>query len=242
MTQIVSLVEAFDSFISGCKADGTWDSLRASCVIAGWSNLSGALTPLRPAFDKGPTSVNFVNADYNSEFGLLGNGVDKYLNTNRDNTTDLRNNKHLSVYLTSGMSATSIEVALGSRGLAGILPSGTSLLYTNADNNMYYEVNTTSLTDTPVISGVGSLPGFIGATRSGSASFIARGNGTEILASQSSLAPVSGAYAVFARTPESPDRYSTCRLTFYSIGLSVDLGLLDRRTTILMSGIQNAIT
>jgi hypothetical protein len=56
MTQTLALVNAFDAFIKGCKTDGTWGAIKASCILAGWNNLDGALTPLVGA---APTNFNF---------------------------------------------------------------------------------------------------------------------------------------------------------------------------------------
>jgi len=47
----VSVANAVDAFISGAKDAGVWDSIRASCVLAGARTLAGALVPLR---DYGP--------------------------------------------------------------------------------------------------------------------------------------------------------------------------------------------
>ena len=54
MTQVKDLVDAYDAFITGCKADGTWSAIKTSCIMAGWDNLNGALVPL-----VGTASTNF---------------------------------------------------------------------------------------------------------------------------------------------------------------------------------------
>lgn len=43
----VSVANAVDAFISGAKDAGVWDSIRASCVLAGARTLAGALVPLK---------------------------------------------------------------------------------------------------------------------------------------------------------------------------------------------------
>jgi hypothetical protein len=48
---------AYDQFIRGCKSDGIWDAIKASCILAGARSLSGALVPLVGA---APTNNNFV--------------------------------------------------------------------------------------------------------------------------------------------------------------------------------------
>jgi len=83
--------KAINSFIVGCKSDNTWDAIKASCILAGARTLEGALIPLVGA---PPTNNNFIANDYNREIGLKGNGIDKYLNTNRQNNIDPQNSKH----------------------------------------------------------------------------------------------------------------------------------------------------
>jgi hypothetical protein len=35
-----------DQFVRGCKADGIWTAIKASCILSGARTLSGALVPL----------------------------------------------------------------------------------------------------------------------------------------------------------------------------------------------------
>jgi hypothetical protein len=37
---------AIDSFVKGCKNDGIWNAIKASCILAGARTLAGALVPL----------------------------------------------------------------------------------------------------------------------------------------------------------------------------------------------------
>jgi hypothetical protein len=81
---------AINSFVKGCKADGIWPAIKASCILAGARTLAGALVPL---VGTGPTNVGpFVSGDYDRKTGL-GNpsNTTKYLNSN---------------FLTSSLSAT----------------------------------------------------------------------------------------------------------------------------------------
>jgi hypothetical protein len=88
--------DAIDAFVVGCKADGIWAALKASCLLAGARTLSGALVPL---VGTAPTPVSFVSGDYNRTTGLLGNGTTKFINSNRSNEADPRNSKHLCVFM-----------------------------------------------------------------------------------------------------------------------------------------------
>jgi hypothetical protein len=36
---------AIDNFVLGCKADGIWTAIKASCILAGARTLNGALVP-----------------------------------------------------------------------------------------------------------------------------------------------------------------------------------------------------
>jgi hypothetical protein len=67
---------AYNNFILGCKSDGIWDAIKASCILAGARSLSGALVPLKGS---APTNNNFVSGDYVRTTGLVGDGTTKYL-------------------------------------------------------------------------------------------------------------------------------------------------------------------
>jgi hypothetical protein len=52
----VDVKTAINNFIVGCKADGIWTALKASCILSGARTLSGALVPL---VGTAPTNFNF---------------------------------------------------------------------------------------------------------------------------------------------------------------------------------------
>ena len=70
---------AINDFVIGCKNDGIWNAIKASCILSGARTLAGALIPL---VGTAPTNFNFVSGDYNRKTGLVGNGTNKYLNSN----------------------------------------------------------------------------------------------------------------------------------------------------------------
>jgi hypothetical protein len=76
---------AINNFVVDCKADGIWSAIKASCILAGARTLNGALVPLAGT---APTNFNFVSGDYNRKTGLVGDGISKYLNSNRANNAD----------------------------------------------------------------------------------------------------------------------------------------------------------
>ena len=93
--------QAINNFVMGCKQDGTWTAIKRSCILAGARTLNGALVPF---IGTAPTNYNFVSGDYNRKTGLVGNGSNKYLDTNykiSDRTSGL--NLHLGLSATSNL-------------------------------------------------------------------------------------------------------------------------------------------
>jgi hypothetical protein len=84
---------AINSFVKGCKADGIWPAIKASCILAGARTLTGALIPL---VGSAPTNNGFIGigTDYVRKTGLVGNGSTKYLDSNRANNADPQNSNH----------------------------------------------------------------------------------------------------------------------------------------------------
>lgn len=106
--------KAINDFVIGCKQDGIWDAIKASCILAGARTLAGALVPL---VGTAPTNYNFVAGDYNRKTGLKGNATTKYLNSNRDNAADPQNSSSRCVFVTTALTSGSL---MGSEaGLAG---------------------------------------------------------------------------------------------------------------------------
>lgn len=96
-----SVKSAINTFVIGCKADGIWNAIVASCIMAGARTVAGAIVPLR---GNAPTNNNFVSGDYSRKLGLLGNDSNKYLATgynNNDETSFPRNDSHISCYVSA---------------------------------------------------------------------------------------------------------------------------------------------
>jgi hypothetical protein len=225
----VAVKDAINAFVVGCKADVIWTAIKACCILAGARTLAGALVPLvGPA----PTNFNFTGARYNRKTGLLGDGATTYLSSNRNNIADPQNNRHVCVYATQKMSS---FVNKGLIGSAGGTPASTRVLVTTADNvnfNLSDAVNfifTNSYT-------VGT--GLFGASRNNSSIYTARGANTNVLVNNSSGVPGSSVITVFSTGAAF---LSDPRLSFYSIGESLDLALLDARITGLMNALAAAI-
>ena len=230
MTQTLALVNAFDAFIKGCKTDGTWSSIKASCILAGWNGLNGALTPLAGS---APTNINFVSGDYDRETGLVGDGSTKYLDSNRNNNADPQNSQHLSVFISvqSTGAANCNFIAAGD-----FLTAGSSSLQTVSSNaNMFARSrNSSGATYTAKVTG------FFGKSRSTSASFSYRFSSATATTSSTSQTPTNDNVFVFRGNAATP-AHSNARLAFYSIGESLDLALLDARVDRLIAEMAFAI-
>jgi hypothetical protein len=207
---------AVNNFIVGCKSDGIWNAIKASCILAGARTLAGALVPL---VGTAPTNFNFVAEDYNRKTGLKGNGSTKYLDSNRNSNVDPQDSVHLSVYVTDiatvrhaiGVAQTCLySGGIRARTSAFIPPSWTT--------------------------------GFAGVNRSISTSFSFRQASANTTLAAASLSSGSLNYAVFAQgSIGTPTIFGDLRTAFYSIGESLDLALLDARVTTLIQAIDAAI-
>jgi hypothetical protein len=229
----VGVQDAINAFVVGCKADGIWTPIKASCILAGARTLSGALVPLVGA---APTNVGpFASGDYNRETGLVGDGSTKYLDSNASaSTASPQDDLHLALYLN----------AKGSNGriLAGARtsdsPLNTTQININSAGNLvgFVQGGATSTAINP------STPVFTGISRSSSSAFSRRVNGSTTSTSSTSAAPSNFDYAVFALNNQNTIvAFSDARLAFYSIGESLDLALLDTRVTTLINAIAAAI-
>jgi hypothetical protein len=234
MSQISNLVTAYDRFITGCKADGIWDAIKACCIMSGWDGLNGALTPLKgPA----PTNFNFINDDYDRKTGLLGDGSTKYLNSNRNDSADPQNNHHLACNVTKLQTAGTFAVYIGTRtsttsqstiGRSGIAPD--NLVTSSRTGGSTFVGTNLSIT-----------AGFFGLSRNGSSNFIARGSGSNEIIVASSTSSLDKSMHVFQRNADDTNATTDARLSFYSIGEALDLALLDTRVSTLMNDINFAM-
>lgn len=228
---------AIDNFVLGCKADGTWNAIKACCILAGARTLAGCLVPLVGA---APTNFNFVSGDYDRKAGLLGNRASlKYLDTNRNNNSDPQDSRHLSVYASAFDTANSNPPFIACSGSSG---SGRSML--NANNSSGNVRLETSLNNSTVTSTTDinlTAPAFIGINRSSSASYTLRRARLNVTITQASTTPVNATVTVFRRVGGTATEYGAHRLSYYSIGESLDLYLLDNRVTDLINAIAAAI-
>jgi hypothetical protein len=216
---------AIDNFVLGCKEDGIWPAIKASCILAGARTLTGALVAL---VGTAPTNVGpFVSGDYNRKTGLVGDGSTKYLDSNRNNNADPQNSKHLTVWRSTA--ATVNGGLLGSSGTT----AGHSHLYTGFGDFISRNNAATAASQFLTLSPSAT---FYGASRDSSSNFTVRHGSNNYVATVTSQSPVNANILVF----ETVNR-TNARIAFYSIGESLDLALLDARVTTLINAFAAAI-
>jgi len=233
---------AINDFVVDCKSDGIWNAIKASCILAGARTLDGALVPLTGG---APTNNNFVSADYDRETGLKGDGSTKYLDSNRNANAQGQNNFHFSVFLTNAGS-TNTDRAHISTPFSGISNSDLSHIRAIADNRLILRNRNANGDNNNILpSPAGSTVNFLGSNRNASNFFsFRRQSVTTNVAlgrSASSFPAIDGNMAIFARLGSPASNYSNARLSFYSIGESLDLAKLDTRVSNLMTAIGAAI-
>lgn len=220
--------QAINNFVVGCKQDGIWSAIKASCILAGARTLSGALVPLAgTAPSRQGTEGGW---SYTRKTGLKGNGTNNYINTNRLDNADPQNSFSMSLNVTeAGANST---VLMGSGGV-----SYSQIATTTQGKLAFY--NRTAL-DNPVGSNLGNQ--FLGSSRSSSASFDQRYGGVTVALTASSAAANGRNIFVYAdNNAGTAAFFSAARLAFYSIGEAIDLARLDSRVTDLINAFGAAI-
>jgi len=221
------VARAIDNFVLGCKADGIWAAIKASCILAGARTLAGALVPL---VGTAPTNFNFDSGDYNRKTGLTGDGSTKSLNSNRSNNADPQDNNHNAVFPTT-VNVVNNHTLIGSTATAGF-------------NNLGFgSAGLTYRVRSQLAQGVGVLTvqpnALVGVSRGNGTQSFYRVNQISTTRSDSSTAPSTESIFVFGRA--SAEALSTSTIAFYSIGESLDLALLDARVTALINAFDAAI-
>jgi len=230
------VARAIDNFVLGCKADGIWNAIKASCILAGARTLTGALVPLAGA---APTNVGglFVSDDYNRKTGLVGNGTTKYLNSNRANNADPQNSQSMCAWIsTFGAGGNEAVIGAGTGSTTGASHIVTQKS-TNSEQFILRSRGSQAVFTTVVTPFV---TGFHGINRTTSVSSNYRLGGASGTISSTSQSSSTGQINVFARDLAAP-AYTNARLAFYSIGESLDLALLDTRVTDLINAFDAAI-
>lgn len=216
--------QAINNFVKGCKQDGIWSALKASCILMGARTLAGALTPL---VGSAPTNVGpFVAGDYDRKFGLVGNGTTKYLNTNRNANADPQDNFHMALYLSETI-ATSPSMGAGGAGV-GSTQITTGVFRCRNENS-----------DVPTVAM--STASLHGMSRSSSTAFVGRCGGASQTFTRDSQTPFSGNIFTHARNSGGAGIFSLMRISYYSIGQNLNLATLETRVAALGTAIGAAI-
>jgi len=218
-----SIKYAYEDFILGCKSDGIWSAIKASCILAGARTLNGALVPLAGT---APTNNNFVSADYNRDTGLKGNGSTKNLNSNRNNNADPKDSQHVCVYI-SETYGTATSAAFHDGGGNGSTRAGFNPGSFAACRN-----NTSTGSGAKAVS-------LYGVSRNISSQFVIRLNNKSVTHSRISETPKNANLFIFSAP--SNTLFLSDRLSFYSVGESLDLAALDSRVSTLMTDLAAAI-
>ena len=224
--------DAINAFVVGCKADGIWPAIKASCILAGARTLAGALVPL---VGTAPTPVAFLEADYNRKTGLAGDGSSKYLNSNRANNADPLDNIHIATFVTSQ----NTKVDGGYYGMLGSDHEDFAVSHQYYNLGNFFRMRSASH---PLSGNASSANFLVGARRSSSTSVITRFNKVSFgLTRSSSTSSQIVNYSIFRGSAEARRNwYANSRQAFYSIGESLDLAQLDTRVTALITAFSTA--
>ena len=214
---IKAKVDAIDRFVRTLKSGGLYDDIQAACVMAGWTNLAGALYPFKGS---APTNGGglFQNADLDPGIGLKGDGSTKYLDANRAGNVDGQNDIHLSVYIAA---ASPKPYLVSNYSYLGAL-----------DATFYSRLNQGS--DTSIA--VSNVTGFVGASRQLASTISTRLQQTTYADTKASITPGTASFLAYRNT--SGSSYSNATLSWYSIGSALDLAALDSAVSTLMADLR----
>jgi hypothetical protein len=228
--------KAINDFVVGCKLDGTWSAIKASCILSGARTLAGALIPLAGT---APTNVGglFVSGDYNRKTGLKADGTTKYLNSNRGHLADPRDNSHFSVFCSQN----------DTRPGSFACPIGSQI--SGSSNRKVVEFNAGAVSvglnlDGGLFSRGAFATGLIAGSRNSASTFISRSAGSSVTHSStasSTLSPERNIFVFAINNTGSVDQRTDAEIAFYSIGESLDLAALDARVTALITAFGVAI-
>jgi hypothetical protein len=216
---------AINDFVIGCKSDGIWPAIKASCILAGARTLTGALVPLIGA---APTNGGglFVSGDYNRKTGLVGNGSTKYLDSNRNNNADPQNSRHVSIFFSSWGTVVGSEQAFNS---GGVGVNGRSFLSrSGTSSDMLARLSA----DTQLTITSSFAAGLYGLNRDSSSTLSYRLAGLTGSGSQTSSSPNNRNIHFLGNDALGG---TDGRVAFYSIGESLNLAALDNRISILIA-------
>ena len=218
---------AINGFVVGCKVDENWSSLRAAVILLGARSLRGALVPL---VGPSPVNYNFVTGDYNRTTGLLGSPGSKRIDTRLAHRSLPQDNMHYSVWIHTRSS--SIPTVYMGNGPSSTETGASNFGQETLTGMFVRNQNGTNITQLNTGLGVG----FFGCSRSLAASYRVRVNGLNRVNNLVSQVPYNDNFYVYASSVTGSN-ISYPRLSFYSVGLDVDLIKLDGRLTQMVQSV-----
>ena len=220
---------AINDFVIGCKQDGIWSAIKASCILAGARTRLGALTPL---VGIAPTGSNLIDGDYNRKTGIKGNTSNKSIDTNYAIPPGDQNNVHGAVWCSEVMSPLG-NIVFGNSDGAGL-----GAYPPNA--NAFILACNTSGANTVSSTNIGNATGIISISRTSSANYSYKISTVSGTLSVASVAPLAANVRVLSGAGATAYN-SNARVAFYSFGKSLDLAALDTRVSALITAIGAAI-
>jgi hypothetical protein len=241
--------KAIHDFVVGCKADGIWPAIKASCILAGARTLAGALVPL---VGTAPTNVGglFVSGDFNRKTGLKGNASNKSLRTGLLANSLSSTSHHFFINGSDfEVATTNFPYVFG--GCAG---STVATLFDLTQGNSPNKRETRSGTggnsagNSATITSGFTASGSLASSRTSATSLNLFQNGLSVASASNSNTPSLAALAlgVFARNDIGPTAnfHTAARLNYFSFGDGLSTAntlLLHNRVTDLINAFGAAI-
>jgi len=219
---------AINNFVTGCKSDGIWNAIKCSCILAGARTLAGALVPL---VGSAPTNNNFVSGDYDRETGLIGNQSTKYLNSNQPENTASSSIDSFHLAINATIVEASSNLSYGGVYDSSISPIANSAILTNVQFSNRGD-------------GSGSftkLAGLHGTSRNGNTINFRSAGSTYSITSAPNNESSLPIYFFARNSNGTANLLCNPRISFYSIGGTIDLAALDSRVSTLMTALAAAI-
>lgn len=221
-------------FVNGKANTSLWAALDTYVPLFGARTLAGSLIPAKGV---APTNVGFVAGDYSRPNGSKGDGLNKYLSTNKNNNFYPQNNFHMSVTVTEAPTITSALMGARQGSVAGG-DNGSSQIIHVTSPTASFRLRSAPADGDPV--GIG--PGFAGVSRTSSTTGNWRHSGNRVGSlTQISDTPVSINIHVFQRSGSGGNVPTDARLAGYTLGTALDLAALETLLTNLRSELLAAI-
>lgn len=235
--------KAIDTFVKGCKADGTWSLMRSACILSGARTLSGAIVPLRGGTI---TSSNFVSGDYARKTGLKGGSAAQ----NKTLLTSLLANSLPQLSHHFFVAGSSFESLGSATNAGGVFVSAASSLFDMLIGGSPRRARSGTFDGAGNSANApagGATSGSLGCSRTSATEFRYFENGVSGTAATNSNTPALPALAlsVFARNDNGGrSEHTASRLHFFCFGEGLtqsQMSALHTRVSSLNTAIQAAI-